>query len=107
MNASKGSFLAFPCIMIAGVSNAIADELHDPATGDLAEMKTVSGQDKHGLYAAPSRSGSITNIVGLSGGPQEVGEPADSLLARLNLRPYFISLTLPNRNPEWVKAYSN
>ena len=53
MNAAKGAFLAFTCILIAGLSNAIADELHDLATRDLAEMKTVSGQDKHGLYAAP------------------------------------------------------
>ncbi len=120
MNAAKGAFLAFTCILIAGLSNAIADELHDLATRDLAEMKTVSGitvvfdPGKISMvYTLPqylgssrSRSGSITNIVGLSGGPQEVGEPADSLLDRLNLRPYFISLTLPNGIPVWVKASS-
>ena len=72
------------------------DGLLDLQTRDLAETKTVSGigvrsgQDQHGLYAAPlgsshSRNGSITNILGLSGGPQEVGETADGLLERLNL----------------------
>src|SRR5207244_93298 len=54
MNA-KAALLAFTCILIAGISNATADELLDLETRDLAEMKTVSGtgQDKHGLYAAP------------------------------------------------------
>jgi hypothetical protein len=42
MNA-KAAFLAFTCILIAGVSNATADELLDLETRDLAEMKTVSG----------------------------------------------------------------
>ncbi len=39
----KGAFLAFTCILIAGLCNATADELLDLETRDLAEMKTVSG----------------------------------------------------------------
>src|SRR6266404_3355306 len=118
MNA-KAAFLAFTCILIAGISKATADELLDLETRDLAEMKTVSGitvvfdPGKISMvYTLPrssrssSRSGSITNIIGLSGGPQEVGETADSLLNRLNVRQYFISLTLPDGIPIWVKASS-
>jgi len=120
MNAAKGAFLAFTCILIAGISNATADELLDLETRDLAEMKTVSGITvvfqpgkitmvytlPRSMGSSPSRSGSITHIIGLSGGPQEVGETADSLLDRLNLRQYFISLTLPDGIPVWVKASS-
>jgi len=116
----KGAFLAFTCILIAGLCNATADELLDLETRDLAEMKTVSGitvvfdPGKISMvYTLPrssgslsSRSGSITNILGLSGGPQEVSETADSLLDRLNLRQYFISLTLPDGISVWVKASS-
>jgi hypothetical protein len=119
MNA-KAALLAFACILIAGISNATADELLDLETRDLAETKTVSGITMvfdpgkinmvytlpRSLGSSPSRSGSITNIVGLSGGPQEVGETAESLLDRLNLRQYFISLTLPDGIPIWVKASS-
>ena len=119
MNA-KAAFLAFTCILIAGISNATADELLDLETRDLAEMKTVSGITvvfapgkismvytlPRSIGSSPSRSGSITHIIGLSGGPQEVGETADSLLDRLNLRQYFISLTLPDGIPVWVKASS-
>jgi hypothetical protein len=119
MNA-KGAFLAFTCISIAGLCNAAADELLDLETRLLAEMKTVRGitvvfdPGKISMvYTLPrssgsssSRSGLITNILGLSGGPQEVGETADSLLDRLNLRQYFISLTLPDGISVWVKASS-
>ena len=119
MNA-KAAFLAFTYILIAGISNATADELLDLETRDLAEMKTVSGitvvfdPGKISMvYTLPrssglssSRSGLTTNILGLSGGPQEVGETADSLLDRLNLRQYFIPLTLPDGIPVWVKASS-
>ena len=120
MNAAKGALLAFTCILITGISNATADELLDLETRDLAEMKTVSGitvvfdpgkismvytlTRSSGLSSG--RSGSTTNILGLSGGPQEVGETADSLLDRLNLRQYFIPLTLPDGIPVWVKASS-
>jgi hypothetical protein len=107
----KGAFLAF--ISMAGLCHATADELLDLETRDLSEMKTVSGitvEFDPGkismVYTLPrsagmsaDRSGSITNIIGLSGGPQEVGETADSLLDRLNLRQYFISLTLPDGIP--------
>ena len=120
MNAAKGALLAFTCILIAGISNATADELLDLETRDLAEMRTVSGitvvfdPGKISMvYTLPrssglssGRSGSTTNILGLSGGPQEVSETADSLLDRLNLRQYFIPLTLPDGIPVWVKASS-
>jgi hypothetical protein len=120
MNAAKGAFLAFTCILIAGLSHAVGDELHDLATRDLAEIKTVSGITLvfdpgkiSTIYTLPgslgsprSRNASVTNIIGLSGGPQEVGETADSLMDRLNLRAYFISLTLPDGIPVWVKASS-
>src|SRR5258708_35456650 len=116
----KGAFLAFTCISIAGLCHATADELLDFETRDLSEMKTVSGITVvfdpgkiNMVYTLPrssgrssGRSGSITNIIGLSGGPQEVGETADSLLDRLNLRQYFISLTLPDGIPVWGKASS-
>jgi len=119
MNAAKGAFL-FTCIFLAGLSNSTGDELHDLATRDLAETKTVSGVTlvfdpgkismiytlRGSLASSRTRSASVTNIIGLSGGPQEVGETADSLLDRLNLRPYFISLTLPDGIPIWVKASS-
>ena len=117
----KGAFLAFTCISMAGLCQATADELLDLETRDLSEMKTVSGitvvfdpgkismvyrlPRSSGMSSGRS-SGSITNIIGLSGGPQEVGETADSLLDRLNLRQYFISLTLPDGIPVWVKASS-
>ena len=120
MNAAKGALLAFTCILIAGISNTTADELLDLEARDLAEMKTVSGITvvfapgkismvytlPRSMGSSPSRSGSITHIIGLSGGPQEVGETAASLLDRLNLRQYFISLTLPDGIPVWVKASS-
>src|SRR5437870_12903894 len=75
----KAAFLAFTCILIAGISNATADELLDLETRDLAEMKTVSGitvvfdPGKISMvYTLPrssglstGRSGSTTNILGL------------------------------------------
>ena len=93
----KGAFLAFTCVLIAGLCNATADELLDLETRDLAEMKTVSGitvvfdPGKISMvYTLPrssgsssSRSGSITNILGLSGGPQEVSETADRGIAMI------------------------
>ena len=92
----------------------------DLETRDLAEMKTVSGitvvfdPGKLSMVytlprspgSSPGRSGSTTNIIGLSGGPQGVGETADNLLERLNLRQYFVALTLPDGIPIWVKASS-
>ena len=120
MNVAKGAFLALTCIMIAGRSHASVDELLDLETRDLAEMKTVSGITvvfdpgkismvytlPRSMGSSPSRSATTTHIIGLSGGPQEVGETADSLLDRLNLRRYFIPLTLPDGIPVWVKASS-
>ena len=78
----KGAFLAFTCISIAGLCHATADELLDLETRDLSEMKTVSGITVvfdpgkiNMVYTSPrssgrssGRSGSITNIIGLSCG---------------------------------------
>jgi hypothetical protein len=52
------------------------------------------------------RSSTVTNVVGLAGGPQEVDESADHLLDRLNLKPYFVALTLPDGAPLWLKISS-
>lgn len=81
---------------------------------DLAEMKTLSGVTLIFdptkiimIYVLPRSFGPrglITNIVGLAGGPQEVDEPAESLLGRLDLMPYFVALTLADGAPVWVKA---
>jgi hypothetical protein len=81
---------------------------------DLVEVKTLTGItlviDPTKIvmaYALPRPSGrgaAITNIVGLAGGAQEVDEPADDLLERLNLKPYFVALTLPDGVSVWMKA---
>ena len=118
MNVARQAFLAFTCILIAGLSNASAEDLLDLGTRDLAETKTLSGITvvfdpgkiimlytlARTTGSSTSRSTSITHIIGLSGGPQEVGETADSLLERLDLKAYFVSLTLPDGIPVWVKA---
>jgi hypothetical protein len=76
---------------------------------DLVEVKTLTGitlvVDPTKIimaYALPrplGRGAAITNIVGLAGGPQEIDEPANGLLERLNLKPYFVALTLPTAYP--------
>jgi hypothetical protein len=118
MSFARQAFLAFICILIAGLSNASAEDLPDLGTRDLAETKTLSGITvvfdpgkiimlytlARTAGSSASRSASITHIIGLSGGPQEVGETADSLLERLDLKAYFVSLTLPDGIPVWVKA---
>jgi hypothetical protein len=85
---------------------------------DLAEIKTVGGItlvfDPTRItmaYALPRPLGSsaggraaVTNIIGLAGGPQEVDETVDNLLGRLNLKSYFIPLTLPDGVSVWVKV---
>ena len=81
---------------------------------DLVEVKTVTGitlvVDPTKIvmaYALPRTAGhgaAITNIVGLAGGPQEIDEPANDLLERLSLKPYFVALTLPDGVSVWVKA---
>ena len=83
---------------------------------DLDEVKTLTGitlvidpTKIVMVYALPHTSGrgaAITNIVGLAGGPQEVDEPANDLLERLSLKPYFVALTLPDGVSVWVKASS-
>jgi len=81
---------------------------------DLVEVKTLTGitlvVDPTKIvmvYALPRASGrgaAVTNIVGLAGGPQEVDEPANDLLERLSLKPYFVALTLPDGVNVWIKA---
>jgi hypothetical protein len=116
----KRARFAFAYILIVGLPGASAQDLNklELGTHDLGEMKTLSGITlvfdptkitivytlPRPLGSSPGRSASITNIIGLAGGPQEVDEPADSLLERLNLKPYFIILTLPDGIPVWVKV---
>jgi hypothetical protein len=85
---------------------------------ELAELKTIAGIslvfDPTRItmaYALPRPPGSsaggraaVTNIIGLAGGPQEVDETVDGLLERLNLKPYFIPLTLADGVSAWVKV---
>jgi hypothetical protein len=93
--------------------------LLDLETCDLSEMKTVSGITVvfdpgkiNMVYTLPrssgrssGRSGSITNIIGLSGGPQEVGETADSLLAPESEAILYIA-DVAGRIPVCMKASS-
>jgi hypothetical protein len=107
--------LALVCILIAAPCGATAQDLNRLELGihELSEMKTLSGVrlvfDPTRIimaYALPRSSGRgmVTNIIGLAGGPQEIDEPPDSLLERLNLKPYFVALTLPDGVPVWVKT---
>ena len=110
------ALIAFACILVAGLSDATADDMLDLGTRDLARMKTVTGitlafdPGKITMVYALPRPGlpranaSITNVVGLAGGPQEIDETVDGLLERLDLKPYFIALTLPDGIPVWLKA---
>ena len=112
---AKTAFIALACILLGGYPEAAADDLLDLGTRDLARMKTVSGialafdpGKITMVYALPrpigSARGTITNVIGLAGGPQEIGETVDGLLERLDLKPYFITLTLPDGIPLWLKA---
>src|SRR4051794_12698562 len=96
--------------------NAAAENLNRLELGvhELAEMKTLTGVTLvfdptkiamvYSLPHAVGRAGSVTNVIGLAGGAQEVDEPAEKLLQRLELKPYFVALTLPDGAPVWVKA---
>jgi hypothetical protein len=113
---AKLALMALAWILVAGYSDATADDLLDLGTRDLARMKTVSGitlafdPGKITMVYALQRPGSprgnasITNVVGLAGGPQEIDETVDGLLERLDLKPYFIALTLPDGVRVWLKA---
>jgi hypothetical protein len=115
---AKLALIAFACILVAGLSDATADDLLDLGTRDLARMKTVSGITlafdpgmitmvyalPRPIGSLPRGSSSITNVIGLAGGPQEIDESVDGLLERLELKPYFIALTLPDGVPIWLKA---
>src|SRR4051812_23241811 len=101
----RAGIFIIACSLSAAVSGATAQELNRLELGihDLAEMKTLSGitlvfdpTKIVMVYSLPrpnGRTGSITNIIGLAGGAQEVDEPADNLLDRLKLKPYFVPLT--------------
>jgi hypothetical protein len=112
----KSGVLIFVYSLVAVLSSATAQDLNRLELGihDLAEMKTLSGVTLvfdptkiwmiYSLPRSAGRSGSVTNVLGLAGGPQEVDEPAENLLERLNLKPYFVPLTLPDGVPVLVKA---
>src|SRR3954447_6392467 len=112
----KSPVLIFIYTLVALPFSASAQDLNKLELGvhDLAEMKTLSGVTLifdptkiMMIYALPrsgGRTGSVTNIMGLAGGIQEIEEPAEHLLERLNLKPYFVALTLPDGAPAWVKA---
>jgi hypothetical protein len=101
------------CICLFRPSPATANGLLDLATRDLAETRTITGItlvfDPGKIvmvYALPGKTRTITNVVGLAGGPQEIDEPVDTLLERLDLKSYFIRLTLPDGVAVWVKAFA-
>ncbi|MEP6839558.1 MAG: hypothetical protein ABJA75_15995 [Bradyrhizobium sp.] len=111
------SFVLLFCDLGTAFGQAPARDLNslEMGTHDLAEVTTSSGITltidpvKIGMvFVLPRTSGSgrgstVTNIVGLAGGPQEVDESADHLLDRLDLKPYFITLTLADGAPLWIK----
>jgi hypothetical protein len=112
----KFMVFVFFCSATAALFHAVAQDLNriELGTHDLAEMKTLSGitivfdpTKINMMYELPrsaSRGDSVTNILGLAGGPQEIDESAERFLERLHLRPYFVALTLPDGAPLWVKA---
>src|SRR6478735_11159140 len=109
----KQALILFACLLS---TQALGQDLNrlELGTHDLVEVRTLTGitlvVDPTKIimaYALPPPSGrgaAITNIVGLAGGPQEVDEPANDLLERLSLKPYFVALTLPDGVSVWIKA---
>ncbi len=105
------------CDLVAAFGQAAVTDLNklELGTHDLAEMTTSTGITLifdpvkiSMVFVLPrtpgsGRSSTVTNVVGLAGGPQEVDELADHLLDRLNLKPYFVALTLPDGAPLWIK----
>jgi len=116
----KQVFVLVAYVLLAALCGASAQDLNQLELGihDLAEIKTLTGVTlvfdptrivmvfalSRTLGSAAGHGKTITNIVGLAGGPQEVDEPANDLLERLNLKPYFLALTLPDGAPIWVKV---
>jgi hypothetical protein len=111
----KQALILITCLLWA--AEAAGQDLNRLELGihDLVEVKTLTGitlvVDPTKIvmaYALPrtaaGRGAAITNIVGLAGGPQEIDEPANDLLERLGLKPYFVALTLPDGVSVWVKA---
>ena len=110
----KQALILIACLL--STTQALGQDLNrlELGTHDLVEVRTLTGitlvVDPTKIimaYALPPPSGrgaAITNIVGLAGGPQEVDEPANDLLDRLGLKPYFVTLTLPDGVSVWIKA---
>jgi len=110
----KQAWILIACLL--STAEAAGQDLNRLELGihDLVDVKTLTGitlvVDPTKIvmaYALPRTSGrgaAITNIVGLAGGPQEIDEPANDLLERLSLKPYFVALTLPDGVSVWIKA---
>ena len=84
-SARQALALTLACICVFSVSPATANGLLDLATRDLAETKTVTGItlvfDPGKIvmvYALPGKTRTITNVIGLAGGGQEIDEPVDT-----------------------------
>src|SRR6478736_3239189 len=107
------ALILFACLLSTAAAGQDLNRL-ELGIHDLVEVKTLTGitlvVDPTKIvmaYALPRPSGrgaAITNIVGLAGGPQEIDEPANDLLERLSLKPYFVALTLPDGVSVWIKA---
>jgi hypothetical protein len=126
MNSRALACVAFFYVLIGGLPDVSGEELTrldlDARSIDLFEMKSANGVTltfdrgritamfalpRVGLAGSAARPGTtVTSVTGLASGPQEVEESVDSLLGRLNLKPYFIALTLPDAVPIWIKASS-
>ena len=110
----KQALILIACLL--SIAEAAGQDVNRLELGihDLVEVKTLTGitlvVDPTKIvmaYALPRPSGrgaAITNIVGLAAGPQEVDEPVNDLLERLSLKPYFVTLTLPDGVSVWMKA---
>ena len=112
------SFVLLVCDLGTAFGQAQIRDLNrlEMGTHDLAEVTTSSGITltvdpvKIAMVfvlprtSGPGRGSTVTNVVGLAGGPQEVDEAADHLLDRLELKPYFIALTLADGAPLWIKV---
>ena len=109
----KQTLILIACLLSTAAAGQDLNRL-ELGIHDLVEVKTLTGitlvVDPTKIvmaYALPRPSGrgaAITNIVGLAGGPQEIDEPANDLLERLSLKPYFVALTLPDGVSVWIKA---
>ena len=108
----KQALILIACLLSTAVAGQDINRL-ELGIHDLVEVKTLTGitlvVDPMKIVMAyalrrPGRGTAITNIVGLAGGAQEIDEPANDLLERLSLKPYFVALTLPDGVSVWIKA---